>query len=119
MKRSKWTEIEIPEHKAVSWNSLYSQGHWTERKKLADQIHEYVWAYTPDVKKIKGKVDIAITAYYKDKRRHDSDNVASKLYIDGLVKAGILEDDDTRYVGKVTTEAIIGADEDKVVIQII
>lgn len=111
--------IQVPEHKAISWNKIYSQGHWTTRKKLADQIHEYIWAYAPNVDKISGKVDISITAHYKHKRRHDSDNVASKLYIDGLVKAGILEDDDTRYIGKVTTEAIIGAKEDKVIINIL
>jgi len=112
-------EIKILNHKAISWNQLYKQGHWSKRSSLAKQIHELVWSYAPAPKEYKKKVDISITAYYKDKRRHDSDNICAKLYIDGLKEAGILLDDDTRYVGKVTVEAKIGQKEDKVVIKII
>lgn len=88
------------------------------RSKLAKEIHEQVWlsCINNNWKQFKKKVNVSITAYYNGKRIHDSDNICSKLYIDGLVKSNIIEDDDTRYVGKVTTEAKIGQKENKVVI---
>ncbi len=115
--------IEILDHKAISWNQLYKQGHWSERSSLAKQIHRLVAIsciadFNVSLKTIKKKVDISIIAHYKDKRRRDSDNVCAKLYLDGLKEKGIIKDDDTRYVGKVTTEAKIGQKENKVVIKI-
>jgi len=111
-------KITIPNHKAISWNKLYSSPHWKVRSKLAKEIHALIWGYCFDGNsrrhKVDKKVDVSITAYYKDKRRHDSDNICAKLYIDGLKE--LLKDDDTRYVGRVTTEAKIGQKEDKVVI---
>ena len=111
-------KIEIPQFKAVSWNELYEQKHWSHRKKLADEAHELVWAYLPKGCKVfKGRVDIKVTAFFKSKRRRDSSNICAKLYEDGL-KGRVIEDDDTRFVRKVTTEAIIGADCDRVVIEL-
>jgi len=108
----------IENHKAVSWNKLYSSGHWTVRSELANYIHTLMLESIGRTSLItKYPVDISIRAYYKDKRRRDSDNVCSKLYIDGLVPK-ILPDDSTKYVRKVTTQAIIGAEEDKVVLEI-
>jgi len=105
--------IEIKDHKAVSWNKLYSSGHWTVRSELANYIHtlmlESIGRRTLTAK---FPVDISITAYYKDKRRRDSDNICSKLYIDGLVPK-LLPDDNTKYVRWVASRAIIGAEDDK------
>lgn len=114
-------KITIPNHKAISWNKLTGRMHWTKRAKLVKEIHELVWmgAMVRSERWVKKKkVDILIIGYFKDKRRHDSDNINSKLYIDGLKVARLIKDDDTRYVGKVTTEAKIGQKEDKVVIWI-
>jgi len=107
--------ITIPNYKLPSRNQLYSIGHWTKRKKLADEVHEMIAAYTPN-KIINGLVDIGIEAHYKHKRRRDSDNVEAKLVIDAL-KGRVLVDDNTRYIRSVTTTAIIGT-EDKVIIKI-
>lgn len=109
-------KIEIPDYKLPSWNQLYSQGHWSKRKKLADEAHNLVWAYAPS-KMFDCQVDIEVVAYYKYKRRHDSDNVCAKVVIDGL-KDRVIKEDDTRHVRKVTTQAIIGADSDRVVIEV-
>lgn len=109
-------KITIPNHKAISWNKLTGRMHWTKRAKLVQEISGLVRYGNTYTGIIAEKVDISITAYYKDKRRHDSDNVCAKLYIDGL--KGLIEDDDTRYVGKVTTQAKIGQKEDKVLITI-
>jgi len=108
----------IENHKAVSWNKLYSSKHWTVRSKLANYIHTLMLESIGRRRlTVKFPVDISIRAYYKDKRRRDSDNICSKLYIDGLVPK-ILPDDNVKYVRKVTTQAIIGAEEDKVVLEI-
>jgi len=108
----------IENHKAVSWNKLYSSKHWTVRSKLANYIHTLMLESIGRRRlTVKFPVDISIRAYYKDKRRRDSDNICSKLYIDGLVPK-ILPDDNVKYVRKVTTQAIIGAEDNKIEISI-
>ena len=52
-----------------------------------------------------GRVDIAITVYF-DKRPYDSDNIASKPYIDGL-KGFIIVDDTRKYVRRVSAQSEI------------
>ena len=37
--------------------------------------------------------DVEIMYYFPDRRRHDPDNYAGKLLLDGLTKAGVIEDD--------------------------
>ena len=112
-------KIVITNHKAVSWNKLYSSKHWTVRSKLAQYIHtlmlESIGRRTLTAK---FPVDIKITAYYKDKRRRDSDNICSKLYIDGLVPR-LLPDDNVKYIRWVSTMAVIGAEDDKIVLEVI
>lgn len=114
-------KIVINNHRAVSWNKIYSAGHWHTRQKLAKKIHKLVkftaFQQAKGKPEFKNRVDISIVGYYKDKRRHDSDNIAHKCYIDGL-KRMVVEDDDTRYIRKVTTEARIGQKEDKLIIRI-
>jgi len=110
--------LTIKDHQAVSWNSLYEQQHWSKRQELARTIHEYMLgSLPPGWRRFTKPVDITITAYYKNNLHRDSDNIASKLYIDGL-KGRLLEDDDTRFVRRVTTEAVNGAGRNEVVIEI-
>ena len=39
------------------------------------------------------KAVVSITYYFKDSRRRDPDNYSGKFILDGLVRAGILQDD--------------------------
>lgn len=39
------------------------------------------------------KAVVTLTYYFKDKRRRDPDNYSGKMILDGLVRAGILQDD--------------------------
>jgi Holliday junction resolvase RusA-like endonuclease len=58
-------------------------------------------------KKTKGldtRVNIYVRSYRKAK--HDPDGVSAKATIDGLVKAGVLADDSTNEVRKVTFESV-------------
>lgn len=107
--------ITIPNYKLPSRNKLYSSNNWRVRKKIADDVHEIVSAYTPN-KMIEGLVDIRIHAHYKDKRRRDSDNIEAKLCIDSL-KGKVIQDDDYRFVRDVITRVVPGT-EDKVEIYV-
>lgn len=112
----------IHNFQAPSLNKSYAGRHWSKRKEEADLIHELVIV---EIRKARFKplsefpVDIKVTAYYKQKRRRDSCNVSSKEIIDGIVMAGILPDDSTKYLRNSTTQAIIGASEDKVEIELV
>lgn len=50
------------------------------------------------------RVNIYVRSYRKAK--HDPDGISAKAAIDGLVKAGILSDDSTNEVKKVTFESV-------------
>lgn len=50
------------------------------------------------------RVNIYVRSYRKAK--HDPDGISAKAAIDGLVKAGILNDDSTNEVKKVTFESV-------------
>lgn len=39
------------------------------------------------------KAEVKITYYFKTRVKHDPDNYSGKFILDGLVKAGIIEDD--------------------------
>lgn len=64
------------------------------------------------------RLNIFIHAQFKGNRRHDSDNICSKLYIDALVKAKIIEDDNCLIVQEVKTLATIGHVQDEVIIEL-
>lgn len=96
------TTITLHGVKCPSWNTLYSQNHWSKRRALADEMHLLVRAaIDPDSEPFDVPVDITVTAYYKG-ALVDADNVASKLLIDGL-KGRVLRDDNPTWVRSVTT----------------
>jgi len=51
------------------------------------------------------------------KRKHDPDGVSIKAVLDGLVQRGILQDDSTEEIGKITFESI-KSNEEKTIIEI-
>lgn len=96
-------KIVIPNERPPSWNQLYSAKlHWSKRMKLAQEKHLLVRACLDpnSIEMFEGPVQITFTVYFKD-RPQDIDNIAPKMYIDGL-KGWIIEDDDWRYVQKLT-----------------
>src|SRR6056297_1866849 len=72
-----------------------SKTHWSEYKKMKDS-QDAIIQYYAEQQRIKffEAVILNITYYRKDKRT-DPDNIAAakKFIIDGLVSAGVLEDD--------------------------
>jgi len=111
----------INNFKCLSTNKNYAGQHWSKRHKKAKEIQELVWGLCKEqsLKPVKNyPVDIVVTAYYKSKVLRDSGNVDTKL-IDGLVLAGVIEDDNVNFVRMVTTQAIIGKKENKVIVEIV
>lgn len=104
----------------ISWNQMYSGLHWSSRKELADTTHKLVWwtvkEQLPGASIFKNKVAITVRAYMNG-RILDCDNVATKLYIDGL-KGILIEDDDLGYVGRVTAEVIRVKEDPRVEIEV-
>lgn len=94
--------ITLPDVCPPSWNKFYAGMHWAARKQLADDAHVLIRASLPDDwQDIDGPVELRYDAYQM--RPQDADNLASKLYTDGLVRAGVLASDDWRHVRAVTT----------------
>lgn len=86
-----------------------------------DEIHQMVFykCKQQQVPKQTGKVKLLFEIFYKRKARHDPDNALVKPFVDGLVKAGVLEDDSTKQIKEVAIKMHIGQLYDKVIINII
>ena len=57
-----------------------------------------VFHCAPRTEKPFDKSIVTITYFFKDKRRHDPDNYAGKMIMDGLTAAGIIADDSFDHV---------------------
>jgi hypothetical protein len=113
-------ELKIVLHgeRPPSWNKFYAGSHWRERKQDADRIHLLVLAaLNGRPARMVKPVEIVVTAFFKG-RQFDPCNVPAKIYIDGLVQAGLLVDDTPRYVDSVTTRSRKDKDRPRVEILI-
>ena len=84
--------------------NAYRNLHYQTSNKLKKKYKE-LWDFTkcPEFKTI----SLRLKFFPKDKRRYDLDNVCSvhtKFFLDALVEAGRLPDDDYRYVNHITYE---------------
>lgn len=98
--------IVIPDERPESWNKYYSGMHWKERSAEAKRVHNLVRTYLVAVGLRAGDcyerpVNIAVNAYFKS-HPLDADNIAAKLYIDGM-KGYLIADDTPKYVVRVST----------------
>ena len=69
------------------------------------------------IQRVNGKVDLLFE--WHSSTRHDPDNVAfaKKFILDGLQAAGVLENDNRKFIGTMADE-IIQDDEDYVILHI-
>ena len=100
--------ITIEDHRAPSWNTLYSGKHWSVRSKTKNSIKMLVRIALPD-EVVDGDghwftepVNITVEAHMKG-RLIDADNVMDKYYIDAL-KDWVIPEDDKKFVNEVTTK---------------
>jgi len=50
------------------------------------------------------RCEISQIVYYPNDRRHDTDNSVPKFILDGLVESGMIVDDDSKHITKLTLE---------------
>ena len=93
--------------------NLYIRHHWATRAKLRDEWHLAVWALCNEARVTPLDIcTINCTVYFKDQRRRDEPNfrlTLDKLVLDGLVRCGIIPDDDPSHV----TSFVVTLDTDK------
>lgn len=56
------------------------------------------------------KCEINQTVYFPNNRRHDVDNSVPKFILDGLVESGMIVDDDSRHLKKLSLECEVDID---------
>lgn len=118
-------KIEI-KYKCKSLNDYFGK-HWAVKGKITKEEQELAYyecknrlrkCHETNFKPLE-KCKIVFEVYYKDKRRHDPDNLLCKNFIDGIVKAGIIKDDNSEVV--LSLEKIIktGTDYNQIYIEVI
>ena len=94
--------------------SKQGRGRW-QPYAMCKSIHENVIILECKRQKLKpiGKCNVIITYYCKDKRR-DKDGMSAggnKVILDALQKAGIIKNDNWRYLGDITNKYELSAKE--------
>lgn len=85
------------------------------KKKCTEQVKEQ--CLSQQTESVKGKVDLLFE--WHSSTRHDPDNVAfaKKFILDGLQAAGVLENDNRKFIGTMADE-IVNDDNDFVIVHI-
>lgn len=85
------------------------------KKKCTEQVKEQ--CVSQQIQPVNGKMDLLFE--WHSSTRHDPDNVAfaKKFILDGLQLAGVLENDNRKFIGTMADE-IIQDDEDYVILHI-
>ena len=99
--------LNLDRHKTVSINDIYGATDWRVRKSIADEIHSLVKfeAIGQEIPRFNKPVEIN---FISGKSNHvlDCDNVFCKVYIDGLVHAGVIKDDNYKLVKQVSSRSV-------------
>jgi Holliday junction resolvase RusA-like endonuclease len=78
------------------------RGHWStyQRKLRGAQVHTTVCAREAGIIPLRGRAKVTITLTFPVQRRRDVDNLTARCkgILDGLVRGGILADDDTEHL---------------------
>ena len=96
-----------------------SKSHWANYSKMKKTYTSRVAQAAIGAKRVK-KADIDITYYCKN-RRKDPDNIiggGNKFVLDGLVKAGVIENDGWRHVNSLNCRCRLDKDNPRVEIRI-
>lgn len=85
------------------------------KKKCTAQVKEQ--CLSQQIESVKGKVDLLFE--WHSSTRHDPDNVAfaKKFILDGLQAAGVLENDNRKFIGTMADE-IVNDDNDFVIVHV-
>ena len=86
--------------------NVWKNWHYMRYNKEKQRWMTMIWALTRGTSRIEGKVDVTVTYYFKTKARHDIDNYTPKMIMDGLVEAGIIQDDNSDVVVSLTVKLL-------------
>lgn len=91
--------------KRFGLNAYYAGKHWTQRKRDADELHMLARAAMnrAHVKKQPFKNPVEIRFYWDDGLDADNHAVIGKAIVDAM-KGALIENDDRRFVAKVSHE---------------
>ena len=97
----------------------YSKQHWSTYSKLKRKYTDLVFLIGRRYGKIDGQAYITFRWYCKDKRK-DPDNIAAgkKFILDGLVKAGVFEDDTWKQIKGFRDEFYLDPKEPRIEVEI-
>ena len=94
--------IKRPYHESINaWMILKRYAMNALKQKWKDFIKWFVIEQGYDNLHIQ-HCEISQTIYYPDNRRHDTDNSVPKFILDGLVESGMIVDDDSNHIEKLT-----------------
>ena len=93
-----WSAKDI---KPISWNKLYSQKHWTYRKKLKDSWRNFFTAKFSEFDKLYAE-QFQVTLTVNSRADVDNVGVMAKFAVDSLNNMGWITDDSPKYYKKLT-----------------
>lgn len=87
----------------ISNNKFYSSPHWRVRQKIAHDAHKLIIGQLKEqkIEKIIDGFPLSIKYYFYDKKKdRDLDNLGGTIKVinDSLVEAGILPDDNVKFI---------------------
>jgi hypothetical protein len=92
-------------------NKIYSGKHWSNRKKIAEEIHELVFYSLKQQKIPRSPFDkpVGICISYNSKLDCDNHGYLTKMIVDAL-KGYLIEDDDRKHVKEIRQRFHSGKD---------
>ena len=93
-------DLPIP---AIRWHTANDRMHWAKKAQRTKQVRFLAFAHAKHLPHL-GRANVHVTVCYPTARRADPANASpvAKAAIDGIVDAGVLDDDDHQHVPEVT-----------------
>lgn len=103
--------IVIPNYRTKGRNSTATK-HWRVYQEHRDIIAGLIRKYCTD-KSVIPCAQVTIVAYFKGKRALDTSNIDDKFVLDGLMHAGVLEDDAPAFNPEVVKRSVPNSGKDE------
>ena len=101
----------------ASLNELFGMHRFARAKYTKERKEEVAWL-VKGKPKITERVDIHFLIISKNRHKKDSSNYTAKAELDGLVLGGLLQDDNSDYVRRVSFEVQYG-EKDQTIIELL
>ena len=109
-------KILIPNYRARSRNKTITS-HWRNYQLHRDEAAALIMTYAKDRRPV-FPARVTITGFFKGKRGIDTSNLDDKLIVDGLMRAGILENDTADHNPEVVKRIVLDSGKDELLIEV-